>query len=217
MTCTISALLALSTVTLATGVLDAQEPGPVREATDARHRSDCRLAAQVLTTGHPAPHREWALSLIDLCDESGPPVLAQMWEQAEAQPDTLAKLVAAGARVPDRRLYSIVRRITLDASEPPIKRAAGLSLLGRWASPGFSMHFRRLEDPSFAADLRRGIGIVRFSHDVQIPGADPLPSNILVEVFEIANRLTASESHAGLRALASELASQADFRLNYRR
>src|ERR687886_776991 len=32
-----------------------------------KHRNDCRLAEQVLTTGEPAPRREWAQVYISYC------------------------------------------------------------------------------------------------------------------------------------------------------
>jgi hypothetical protein len=35
-----------------------------------RHRNDCRLAEQVLDTGRPAPHRDWARQVIHTCDAS---------------------------------------------------------------------------------------------------------------------------------------------------
>lgn len=36
-----------------------------------KHRNDCRLAAQVITHGHPAARRTWALNLLPRCGAAG--------------------------------------------------------------------------------------------------------------------------------------------------
>lgn len=36
-------------------------------ADSVRHRNNCRLAEQIVSTGNPAPHEEWALSYIGAC------------------------------------------------------------------------------------------------------------------------------------------------------
>src|SRR5690349_17810761 len=47
---------------------------------DVHHRNDCRLALQIVETGHPAPHREWAYSLLPRCGASaGPAAVAALW------------------------------------------------------------------------------------------------------------------------------------------
>lgn len=49
-----------------------------RESVDARHRADCRLAGQILTTGHPTTLRAWAFEMIDQCQDTGPAILATL-------------------------------------------------------------------------------------------------------------------------------------------
>ena len=47
-----------------------------READDAHIRERCRFAAQILTTGEPHTHHDWAVAKIRTCDESAGPALA---------------------------------------------------------------------------------------------------------------------------------------------
>src|SRR5215218_9644020 len=47
-----------------------------------KHRNDCRLAAQTLSTGHPSPHYGWALEMAWRCTEAAPALAAAIAEAA---------------------------------------------------------------------------------------------------------------------------------------
>src|ERR1041384_5383461 len=53
----------LSAIVALTPQLSAAQASP----DSVGHRNECRLAEQVLTTGSPAPHREWAEGYIPSC------------------------------------------------------------------------------------------------------------------------------------------------------
>lgn len=55
-------------VMLVLGVTAVTTPAVAQQHPDSvRHRNSCRLAEQVLVTGNPAPHREWAGMYIHIC------------------------------------------------------------------------------------------------------------------------------------------------------
>lgn len=53
-----------------------------------RFRNDCRLAAQVVATGRPAPHADWAYGLITTCGPEGGRALAEGLRALRAETDT---------------------------------------------------------------------------------------------------------------------------------
>lgn len=73
---------------------------------EVRERNDCRLAAQVLATGHPHPRYEWARSTIVNCEDEGPAYFASQWRTAPADTAALRLLIAAASRVRDARVYA---------------------------------------------------------------------------------------------------------------
>lgn len=180
-----------------------------RERDDVHLRNDCRLAAQVLTHGRPANKREWALGTIPRCDESGPPVLARMWRDARGDSATLAQLIYRSVGLRDRRLYGVVAEQSRDPSLPPLKRAAALSLLGRWARPGTLTRYSRYFAPDYAPAERHGGVSPRESlfldHDTQVEGAEPLPSTILDEVVVLLRSASQNDADFRVRATANNL------------
>ncbi len=81
--------------------------GEAQESRDVHARNDCRLAAQVIRTGHPAPHVEWAYGAILRCDETGAAVLAERWR-------TVRDSAEVGS-LPWATWNSPARRIVFDA------------------------------------------------------------------------------------------------------
>jgi hypothetical protein len=182
------------------------ESRPKREREDVHLRNDCRLAVQVLTDGQPADKREWALGTIARCDESGPPVLARMWQQVAADSASVGNLIYRSVGLRDRRLYDVVFAIAGDRSVPALKRAAALHLLGRWAEPGFILVYRPFFAPGYEPAERRGgvsgVTFVFIDHDTQNEGAEPLPATIKADVLQLARDIAAMEPNYRLRAAA---------------
>jgi hypothetical protein len=182
------------------------ESPPPRERDDVHLRNDCRLAAQVLTHGHPANKREWALDIIDQCDEIGPPVLARLWQHGAADSASVGEMIYRSVRLRDQRVYDVVFAIASDASVPALKRAAALHLLGRWAHPGFSLPFRQFFAPDYEpAEWHGGASGITFrfiTHDTQHAGAQPLALTIKADVLRLAREIAANEPNYRLRAVA---------------
>ena len=76
-----------------------------RTDVEVRFRNQCRFAAQVVATGHPHPHREWALGYVANCEIEGPNVLASIWRTASVGGEDLTSVVWASLRLRDARLY----------------------------------------------------------------------------------------------------------------
>jgi hypothetical protein len=181
-----------------------------RESRDVQLRTDCHAAAQILTDGHPDPHREWAVWMMPRCDESGPPVLARMWQNVESRPDSLGAMIRRSVGIRDQRLFTVAVQIVEDPSQPEMKRAAALSLLARWATPGLSINFRQFFAPNFTSREESGVTIAAISHDTQNPGAQPLPADVLERVAALARRVSASAEGFRLRAAAGVVADRLD-------
>jgi hypothetical protein len=197
----------VSAVLLLATVLDpATGHAQKRESRDVQLRNDCRLAAQVLTDGHPDPHREWAVWMMPQCDESGPPVLARMWQNVEPRPDSLGVMIGRSVGIRDQRLFTAAVQIVEDPSQPEMKRAAALSLLARWASPGLSIGFRQFFARDFTSVHESGVTLGAISHDTQNPGAQPLPVDVLEQVAALARSVSASAEGFRLRAAADVIA-----------
>lgn len=115
-------------------------------AVAAKHRSNCRLAAQVLETGRPDPHREWALRYIGECEGEGAIVLGRLWQTvaggAEVEP-----LVWSSLRLRDARLYQWLRETATDRSRPGPVRIAAMLVLARYTEPENAIWLTDLHPP----------------------------------------------------------------------
>lgn len=118
-----------------------------RETADIHLRNDCRLAAQVVQTGHPAPKFDWAISTLQLCDESGPPALAAAWRAAAPDTAVLGMLVYTSQRLRDQRIAAAVLEALQDASRPQIVRLSAIRLLISYAAPGRTASLGNLLNP----------------------------------------------------------------------
>lgn len=135
--------------------LDAQS-----EQQDPHIRNDCRLAAQVLETGHPAPHHVWALDFITRCEQSGAPALAALWQRPPADSGRLEQLFFASYRLRDSRLTRAVVDAAANRTLPQLVRLNALRVLAGHAAPEFLLSLSDL--------LRQDSEIVRY----QFPSVD---------------------------------------------
>lgn len=111
----------------------AGDPVSLRAQGDVHLRNDCRLASQVLRTGHPAPRRQWAWSVIPSCSNSAGAVLAVVW-RAPAERE-LAQLWGASYRVRDARLTRAVLTAFRDPSRSRAERLVAARVLASHAAP----------------------------------------------------------------------------------
>jgi hypothetical protein len=100
-----------------------------QESQNVHLRNDCRLAAQTLTKGHPAPKTDWALSIISFCDASGGAALQAAWVTPTTDSVALEQLVAASSRLLDQRVYDGVAAAARNVAAPRTVRLAALRVL----------------------------------------------------------------------------------------
>jgi hypothetical protein len=157
---------------------------------EAHHRNQCRLAGQVLTTGHPEPKREWARSYVTMCEEEAPEFFASEWARVEGDTARLGDLVFDSGRIRDERLYEALRSVVSDRSRPELVRVGAMLVLSRYVDPHSAVWF---------SDLRPPVGEVRHIPLVlswstsgnQLNGTRPLGSvapSVLAALREVAAR-----------------------------
>lgn len=117
----------------------AMTPGRslAQEGQDRHVRNDCRLARQVLETGHPAPHYEWAWEFIAKCEETGPPVLAALWRSSAADTEHLNRLYLSSYLLRDARITDAVIEAAQNRALPRLGRLNAIRVLAGHAVPEF--------------------------------------------------------------------------------
>lgn len=169
------------------------------EPTDPHLRNDCRLAAQVVRTGHPAPQSEWAYSLISECAQSGSSAVASRWGARDLDTLTLQRLLRATARLRTRETYEAVRGAARDPRSTRLVRIYALSMLYSFAHPGRSVRVSDLLHP-------RGWGprVYRVSGDGGVANAPDL-GNVRQEVETVLGEIITGGGDADVVRAATML------------
>ena len=98
-----------------------------------RHATDCRLAAQVLSTGDPAAKMHWAIGAIPSCGDHGnigtPIAAALMRLRFSSDTGLLLSLNNATFGFVDGTLYSAAFAVSAHGSASPTARAVNLLIL----------------------------------------------------------------------------------------
>jgi hypothetical protein len=123
-------------LTITTAITSGRSLEAQTERQDPHVRNDCRLAAQVLETGHPAPHYEWALEFIAKCEETGAPVLAALWRSA-ADTEHLNRLYVSSYLLRDARITDAVTKVAQNRALPRLVRLNAIRVLAGHAVPEF--------------------------------------------------------------------------------
>jgi len=137
------------------------------ESQDVHLRNDCRLAAQTLTKGHPAPKTDWALSIIYLCDASGGPALQALWAAPTVDSVALQQLVTASSKLLDQRVYDAVTATARNTGAPRSVRFAAMRVLAAFVSNTTSINPDDLEKaaPETTIPARQTLGLCpQFTH-----------------------------------------------------
>lgn len=127
-------------------LVGTRAPAQAPESADEHIRNDCRLAAQIIRTGQPAPHSEWAYSIIRLCDLSGPAALAERW-QTVADSAELVRLAGASAQFSNRTLFNALAAVVLDHAASVEARLQGMEVLASYANPNVALNAYDLRHP----------------------------------------------------------------------
>lgn len=162
-----------------------------------QHRNDCRLAAQVLRTGHPAPKLQWARDYISMCIEEGPGVMAERWQAANDSAEAIS-LVVGSPRVRDARIYRAVLAAAADRSYSDVVRVGAMIVLAKYVDPHNGMGYPDVRPPP--GDVRYIPFILAWTTGgYQERGAEPLTIPISQEVLALLQGIAAqreSESKA---------------------
>ncbi|HST59286.1 MAG TPA: hypothetical protein VLK84_11365, partial [Longimicrobium sp.] len=158
----------------------------------------CRMAAQVLRTGHPAPRHEWAMDAIRRCDASGPAVLASVWREAAPSDTTGLDLLFNATRdFNDRRVVDAVAAVARRTGAPETTRIYAFALLFNYAVPGRYLNIEQLLQPGeFPPRIRY------FTHDDRGDSTRAILGDLRPEVSEVLRSVAAAEpsSRVGIAA-----------------
>jgi hypothetical protein len=177
-------------------------------------RNQCRLAAQIVRSGHPVNKSAWALDMIGNCAEEGPPVLVEKWGDISLDSIRSARVLDASSGIRDGRLAEVAIRIAHDSRFPETRRVAAMLLLVRYADPYTGLAVSLLAPPpdwNAGQDVRMIVGWGS-SHPIpQLTGHVPLPedftSNIIAELKSVA----AASTDARVQYVATGLAKRLEF------
>lgn len=140
-----------------------------------RARNDCRLAVQVVMTGHPAVKTEWAMDFVRQCTEL-PSALARAIRDTRASRDTtvLKRVTAPADWLRDGNVYSAASEVLRDRTASPEARVFVIRVLMWAALPGMELDYSHLVDTD--ADGSRSCGGLGPSLHGEMVRGMPLPS-----------------------------------------
>jgi hypothetical protein len=169
-----------------------------------QHRNNCRLAVQVLTTGHPANKRYWALAYASTCGPVGGSALAHALEQnrSSATPESLEEVVMVSSEFHDATIFRTALDIARDQSSTRVARIQALRVL-------YYQLGRGRVDPyeSFLVAERGEIYPIR--HDYPCGVGEPLPTDAAQQALRTAEAIEQHEGDADLRAAARKVSGAA--------
>lgn len=163
----------------------------------AVHSNDCRLARQVIETGHPAPHMEWALGYIGNCDRQlwGRTVAIGLWRlRTSTDLDELAHIWADTQWLRDRHLFEAALEIGGDKSASLPARMFAVRALLMLVAPGVQPSYQELLRIRETSTGRRWICTLGITRDAHMRPGVPLPADYEEEAEALAKRIEADPS-----------------------
>jgi hypothetical protein len=157
------------------------------------HRNRCRLAVQVVKTGNPSPHTEWAFFYVTACGGAGAHALASRLRALRASDDT--SLVRAATYpmglLQDRELFEASLEVAGDRTASEVARVFAFRNLVWAVNPAAGLS-------GFDPWYPTGIGCVGLTLDKDVLQVRPLPPGYRETTREFARRVfrDASESSA---------------------
>jgi hypothetical protein len=196
---------------LTVGLLHSVPASGQGESQDRHLRNDCRQAGQILQTGQPAPHHEWAIGTIFRCVETGGEVLASVWARPPTDSSSLNGLFFASYTLRDRRVTEAAITAASNGSLPQLVRLNAIRVLVGHAVPSFRMSLTQLPP-----DLRPGVfeTIGSVSHVAVYEGARPIDPETIDDILDTLSRLR-SDPDPRIAAAASYVFPQVSNWLQY--
>jgi hypothetical protein len=192
------------------GALAAQVPSAARAQVDPdsiKHRNDCRLAEQVIRTGHPNPHFRWAVGMARRCASVGG-ALADALRAARTSSDTayLQALTSPVIELRDGGVLSAAMEIAQDETASDAARVYSFRVL-MWAlAPGAGISYADITDQ---VPGRRKMCVPHGTpiHLSVTWGSTPLPSDYEARIHDIGRAVLTDSSVAAPVRSAAECAS----------
>jgi hypothetical protein len=156
-----------------------------------KHRTDCRLAAQVLITGQPRTKRDWARGYIATCKNEGPPAIVQEWRNVPSDTAAVVQLMRASTAIRDMRIYEQVRSVAVDRSRADMVRVGAMHVLDSYAEPHHAGWF--LSMPPADGQVRRVNPATAYAaHPVYTNGPVPLAGSVREPVLQLLQQIAAA-------------------------
>ncbi|MGH7659088.1 MAG: hypothetical protein ACREL6_12715 [Gemmatimonadales bacterium] len=162
-------------------------------------RNNCRLAARIIATGHPAPHEEWAFGYIGNCPAEAGEAIASGMRASRTATDTilLSHLTYTTRFLRDAALLDAALEVASDPSASFEARIFSLrSLLWLMTSSPSPMGFGTLVsgDPY---DGYQGCWVHSSPGLRMVAGTTPLPADYRDQIRSLATRLEADSGEVG--------------------
>ena len=161
----------------------------------ARQQARCRLAAQIVSTGHPAPHESWALPFIPTCGAVGADGLAAGFRALRTDTDTaaLAALALRTLNFRDATLFEAELDIAGDRSASVPARVFAFRSLTSLLHPDRHITYADMvglltlpDPPGYStASCARGSKVMDYSH----PEGAPLPTDFVEQIRAVGVRV----------------------------
>lgn len=162
------------------------------------HRNQCRLAEQVITTGNPATHTDWAWLYIDACDpsERAEAYLAAL-QQVRKSSDlrVIHRAVMPIVWLHDGRLFEAAMQLAADPEAATPARVVAFVALARVKRPLAAARYEWFIGESDIGGVPAARCAGRSGHAVGVtPGTTPLPTNYREQIAEMARRIADAPS-----------------------
>ena len=165
-----------------------------------RPRHGCRLAAQVIQKGHPAPKMEWAYDIIHVCSEAGA-ALASSWLQTLTGED-LANRGHRSAEVGDGRVMRAALAVATSDVRSSEERRSALDVVTMIYTAGSTI------SNIWNTPAANRVGLSRYFDFSQVQGTEPVTAADRANVLGALDLLGAQAPVTDISAMAKWLAAE---------
>lgn len=188
-------------------VLTAANRGAAQNSAESHARNACRLAQQVLATGHPAPQMHWAVRTIADCGPEGGAAAGAFLKgkrSAVAASDSfLNALVESVWGMQDQALLAAALEVAADGEATDYARIQALRVLFSQVRPTLRVGIREIANP---------LRLIEVTADATISGP-VLPTDFRQRIRMVTSAIANNASLSGeLREAASFVRNTAEDR-----
>ncbi|HET7234310.1 MAG TPA: hypothetical protein VFJ16_30130 [Longimicrobium sp.] len=172
--------IALAAMVFTIPVSDAR----AQQSSEAHARNNCRLAEQVLATGHPAPHTEWAIRVIPGCGARGGQAVSAFLQRTRRATESgpLDRLVESVWGMRDSRIFATALSIAGDATSSEYARLQSIRILSSLVTANTHVSVDQ---------IGKNPRVIEGITDVEPTSGDPLPGDYLATMASSLSRIVA--------------------------